>query len=134
MPEMPGTFRASVRPTRSELRAATDRRRGSARQRGYTTGWDKAARGFLNSHPLCIGCIAVDRVTAAELVDHIVPHKGDQVLMWDRSNWQASCAWHHNVVKQLLERQYADGTITAADLKLDSPAARHLTRERGGGV
>ena len=27
----------------------------------------------------------------SECVDHIVPHKGDQQLFWDQSNWQALC-------------------------------------------
>jgi 5-methylcytosine-specific restriction protein A len=28
-------------------------------------------------------------VTVATVVDHILPHRGDRVLFWDRSNWQA---------------------------------------------
>lgn len=33
----------------------------------------------------------------ATVVDHIVPHRGDQKLFWDRSNWQPLCEHHHNV-------------------------------------
>jgi 5-methylcytosine-specific restriction protein A len=34
---------------------------------------------------------------AATTVDHIRPHRGDYDLMWDESNWQSLCTWHHNV-------------------------------------
>ncbi|WP_390622926.1 HNH endonuclease [Ralstonia syzygii] len=32
----------------------------------------------------------------ATVVDHIVPHKGDQHLFWRRSNWQALCKACHD--------------------------------------
>jgi 5-methylcytosine-specific restriction endonuclease McrA len=45
------------------------------------------------------------RVTAATVVDHRVPHQGDQALFWDRSNWAALCQTHHNSTKQREEKQ-----------------------------
>jgi len=36
------------------------------------------------------------RLNAATVVDHIVPHKGDAVLFWKQSNWQALCRDCHN--------------------------------------
>lgn len=36
-------------------------------------------------------------VEAASVVDHIVPHKGDQKLFWRRSNWQSLCKRCHDV-------------------------------------
>lgn len=30
-------------------------------------------------------------------VDHIVPHKGNHELFWDRDNWQALCHHCHSV-------------------------------------
>jgi len=129
MPTMPGTFRPSYLPTHEERRREEDRRRGSARDRGYTSAWDKAALGHRSSHPLCVGCEAVGRVAAAEVVDHIVPHRGDRALFWDRANWQSACAWHHNVVKQVLEAMWDRGEIGMADLRLDSETAVRLTRE-----
>lgn len=33
---------------------------------------------------------------AATVVDHIIPHKGDQYLFWDRSNWQPLCKLCHD--------------------------------------
>lgn len=49
------------------------------------------------------------QITAATVVDHIQPHKGDQALMWDWNNLQALCFHHHNSHKQREER----GTLWA---------------------
>ncbi|WP_256371941.1 hypothetical protein [Roseivivax sp. THAF197b] len=38
------------------------------------------------------------------MVDHVIPHRGDMQLFWDRTNWQALCAHHHNAHKQRQER------------------------------
>src|ERR1041384_5593455 len=61
-------------------------------ERGYTYRWVKASKRFLAEHPIC-QCEDCDegrkRVTAATVVDHHVPHRGDQALFWDRSNWRA---------------------------------------------
>lgn len=66
--------------------ARVDRARGSARQRGYTSKWEKESKVFLalpgNSRCAC-GCGRI-----ADVVDHKVAHKGDQRLFWSRSNWQ----------------------------------------------
>lgn len=77
----------------------------SAAQRGYGYKWQKAREGFLRSHPLCVMCQAEDRVTAATVVDHKIPHRGDQALFWDRGNWQSLCATHHSRDKQREERR-----------------------------
>ncbi len=81
---------------RKEARKACDDRRGTSAQRGYGHAWQKARLGYLRSHPLCVECAKDGRVTAASVVDHIVPHRGNQTLFWDSENWQALCAEHHN--------------------------------------
>ena len=65
--------------------------RGTAHERGYDSRWAKARKTFLLSHPLCAECQRQGRVTAARVVDHIVPHQGDQRLFWDQANWQPLC-------------------------------------------
>ena len=70
--------------------------RESASKRGYNRRWRRARAAFLRRHPLCVACARVDRVTAATVVDHIVPHKGDTVLFWLVSNWQALCKRCHD--------------------------------------
>lgn len=78
--------------------------RGTATERGYNSRWRKARKTYLSSHPLCVMCQAEGRVTAATVVDHITPHKGDQELFWNTDNWQSLCAPHHNSHKQSLEK------------------------------
>lgn len=80
-----------------------DKRKSSA-QRGYGSRWQSARAGFLRSHPLCADHIKRGQVVQATVVDHIVPHRGDMALFWDKSNWQALCADCHNIHKQRLEK------------------------------
>ena len=75
----------------------------SARARGYGTRWEKARVGHLLDHPLCAMCLADGMVTSAKVVDHIVPHRGDQTLFWSKANWQSLCTTHHNATKQRIE-------------------------------
>ena len=71
--------------------------RQTANERGYTYAWQQASQQYLAEHPCCESCQQVDRVTEAECVDHIIPHRGDQTLFWDRSNWQSLCGACHRV-------------------------------------
>ena len=69
-------------------------------QRGYNYRWQQARERFLRAHPLCLYCEREGRITAATVVDHRIPHRGDERLFWDESNWQALCAAHHSSEKQ----------------------------------
>lgn len=90
-----------------------DKSRGTARQRGYSAKWDKFARAWLVSHPLCEYCASAGRITVAELVDHIVPHRGDIDAFWpgegqDPSQFfAASCKPCHDGPKQRAEARAA---------------------------
>lgn len=68
----------------------------SAGSRGYGRAWQKASKAFLSAHPLCARCMAEGRYRKATVVDHIVPHRGDELLFWDRGNWQALCKKCHD--------------------------------------
>lgn len=70
--------------------------RATSAQRGYGSRWQKARATYLMRHPLCAHCEAAGRVTAATVVDHVTPHKGDQALFWDTANWQPLCKAHHD--------------------------------------
>ena len=70
--------------------------RGGADARGYDARWRKARKAFLQKHPLCAECLKKGKATPATVVDHIVPHRGDQKLFWDQSNWQPLCKEHHD--------------------------------------
>ncbi|MHA6481074.1 HNH endonuclease [Paenibacillus sp. strain BS8-2] len=73
-----------------------DHYRRSSTSRGYNYEWQMARKAFLRENPLCKYCINAGRVEASTVVDHIIPHRGDQVLFWLRSNWQALCKAHHD--------------------------------------
>ena len=91
----------------------------SSTQRGYGYAWQKARAGYLAKHPFCVYCmrdlgivdcnaadvilICAERGVSApyaSLVDHRIPHRGDQALFWDKSNWQSMCTTHHSSDKQ----------------------------------
>ena len=74
-----------------------DRDRGTAHQRGYDAEWKKHRNQFLLEHPLCVECRRKGYVMPATVVDHIIPHKGDKDLFWNKSNWQPLCETHHNI-------------------------------------
>ena len=91
----------------------TDKR--SSTERGYNGVWRKVRNAYLHEHPLCVMCQAQGKTVAAGVVDHIVPHRGDSVLMWDTANFQSLCAPHHNSDKQMLERSGKTRTAFDAD-------------------
>ncbi|OXE36919.1 MAG: HNH endonuclease [Phenylobacterium zucineum] len=78
--------------------------RKSASERGYDSRWQKARDTYLKSHPLCVMCHADGELTPAKVVDHVIPHRGDQKLFWDTANWQALCKRCHDSDKQRLEK------------------------------
>jgi len=76
--------RAETRPTSAALR--------------YGSRWQRYAKIFLAQNPLCVKHLGDGRgPEPATLVDHIVPHKGDEQLFWDSDNHQALCASCHGV-------------------------------------
>ena len=99
------------RRMRAAQKAEADKRRGSARERGYTPEWDRFAKNWIASHPLCFYCENQGRTSPAEVVDHIDPHNGDPGAFWphpslqDWSTFFASCCHNcHNGQKQRAER------------------------------
>ena len=75
--------------------AEHDERRGTAAERGYDARWVKVRLLHLSSEPLCRLCAAQGRVTAADLVDHILPiADGGAVL--DEDNLQSLCRRCHD--------------------------------------
>lgn len=70
--------------------------RVSSSKRGYDRTWRKYREGFLIENPVCVKCAEVGRVRKSTVVDHIIPHKGNMKLFWDRSNHQALCKQCHD--------------------------------------
>ena len=73
-----------------------DERRGTSHERGYDARWRKCRKMFLRESPLCKRCLESDMTTIANVVDHIIPHKGNYDLFWDEDNWQSLCESCHS--------------------------------------
>jgi 5-methylcytosine-specific restriction protein A len=95
------TAKAAPLQSQGSWRAGVKQQSSTAR--GYTYKWQQASKGFLRKHPLC-SCPDCDegrkRVTAATVVDHHIPHRGDMTLFWDRSNWRAMAKECHDAKTQ----------------------------------
>lgn len=102
MPRLAQVHRTQTPADRDSWRAG----KGKTAERGYGWRWQKARATFLAKpeNVLCRMCTEAGRVTAATVVDHIIPHRGDQGLFWDTSNWQPLCQQHHDSAKQAEER------------------------------
>lgn len=70
--------------------AKDEARRGTAAERGYGPAWRRYRGAYLLAHPTCARCEA-----SATVVDHKIPHRGNQVLFWDHANHQPLCASCH---------------------------------------
>ena len=81
--------------------------RKTVSEKGYRSRWRKARAVYLQSHPLCVRRLAKGRYVKATVVDHIIPHRGDRKLFWDRDNWQALCKSCHDS-KTMTEDRYEE--------------------------
>lgn len=94
----------AIKPRIAEVSGTGWRSGKTTNERGYTYAWQKARERFLSENPLCKYCEKQGQVTAAYIVDHIVPHEGDETRFWDESNWQPLCKPCHDTVKAQEER------------------------------
>lgn len=84
---------------------AYESQRPSARARGYDSKWDRERGVFLAANPWCVKCAAYGTKTPATVVNHIIPHKMDLRLFWNRRNWEAVCGPCHNGPIQSAEKR-----------------------------
>lgn len=78
----------------------------SSSERGYGWKWQQARKIFLQANPLCVICEQEGRVVVATVVDHKIPHRGDQKLFWRQSNWRAICKPHHDSDAQKKDHEF----------------------------
>lgn len=69
-----------------------------------TKRWYRLRWHQLQAEPICRLCHALGAVEAADTVDHIKAHKGDESLFFDGSNLQSLCKHCHDSAKQRQER------------------------------
>ena len=94
------------KPTDAPIkRERTKDKRPSAHKRGYDYRWNQARLAFLDEHPLCKHCQDKDMIVAATVVDHIIPHRGDQSRFWNQDNWQPLCKSCHDIKTATIDRK-----------------------------
>ena len=69
-----------------------------------TKAWYRLRHAQLQREPLCRMCKQLGRVTAANVIDHIEPHRGNLELFHDPANLQSLCKACHDGAKQSQER------------------------------
>ncbi len=98
MPIAPRTFRpAGQQAVKHEGRTARQiEYRKWYRRMPWTDGKQGGLRGAqLQRVPLCEECAKQGHVTAASVVDHRVPHRGNWELFIDETNHVSLCIRHH---------------------------------------
>lgn len=80
-------------PTKGRLAVA-------AKGNPYNYRWQQQRAIYLMENPFCVMCRAKGLYVSATVVDHIIPHQGDQRLFWDKNNLQPLCAPCHDGPKQ----------------------------------
>lgn len=79
-------------------KGAGKEQRPSSCRRGYGYRWQQTSAAYLQAHPIAVDWFGTHNgvIYAAEVVDHIRPHKGDIKLFWDPDNWQGLTKVDHN--------------------------------------
>jgi 5-methylcytosine-specific restriction enzyme A len=61
----------------------------------YGRKWRRLREAHLAENPFCVECLLAGKRRLGTDVDHIIPHRGDELLMWDPHNLQTLCEPHH---------------------------------------
>jgi 5-methylcytosine-specific restriction protein A len=98
MPTRPKTFRPAGVPEPQERRRQFDKVRTETQEwrKWYCSKrWTERRKYILSRNPRCMDCGKLFGIEALEL-DHIIPHRGDKVLFWDKANLQVLCKSCHS--------------------------------------
>lgn len=130
MPSAPVVYRPKGARKAGEAKREHDERRGSARNRGYTSRWDKARRTFIAEHPLCEYCALEGEIEPTTVVDHLFPHRtyGE---FWRTDLWVGSCKACHDGMKAQVEARGHDALVALAR-RLRRPILPPPTSRLGG--
>lgn len=70
----------------------------------YDHVWERYSKVFLSFNPNCYSC-----GSKSSVVDHIQPHKGDEVIFRKLDNHLPLCFKCHNTVTALYDKKYIKG-------------------------
>lgn len=73
-----------------------DRPLADVRRLYHSARWLALRLRVLLEQPLCAVCDLAGLVVASAEVDHVIPHRGDLRLFWDRANLQGLCKPCHS--------------------------------------
>jgi len=82
--------------------------RGSPRDRGYDSKWDRLSLRFRKQKPFCKFCEMLGRDELTAVADHIKPAAFFPELKYEWKNLVPLCAHHHDVTKQVMENMAKD--------------------------
>lgn len=71
----------------------------------HTSQWRKLRKDFLIEFPYCVKC-----GNKANTVDHILDHKGNESLFWNKKNLQSMCSSCHSI-KTLQTHSFSKKTV-----------------------
>jgi len=63
-----------------------------------SSAWRRLRAVFLAENPLCVRCLAADKLTPATIAHHVVERSADPSLALDPANLEAICQAHHNAI------------------------------------
>jgi 5-methylcytosine-specific restriction protein A len=106
MPNAPKPFRSHHQPQRKPWQQT----RGTNKQRGYSTDWNKLRNAYIQEHPICERCEAKGHITEAKEVHHIEPFQGiDDPLRMDPNNLFSVCPSCHRKLEHERRRNNTHG-------------------------
>jgi 5-methylcytosine-specific restriction enzyme A len=88
MPSRPPSYENPRPPRRPEPR-------GTSRERGYDSTWQRLRDAHLAAHPYCQHCFEKGLSVPGQVVDHIVAFKGNEALRLDPTNLMTLCKVCH---------------------------------------
>ena len=69
-----------------------------------TYRWQKIRKQHMDQHPLCVMCEADGKIVLAKICDHVVPHRGNEIMFY-AGPFQSLCKLHHDSTKQRMEHR-----------------------------
>jgi len=85
-------------------------------EQGFYNGqpWRKCRAAYVADHPLCAVCYHEGKITAVEVVDHLVPVTA-QGAKYDSRNHMAMCHRHHNRKRGYESKGWVPDCVKAED-------------------